>query len=98
MSKITEQEIGQAVLRILADGPGGSATIEQLKKTLPHYVQLSEEDRKPSETRNGEEVWEQQLRNLVSHRTTEGNIICEGYAAYEPGSLTITEAGRNYLR
>jgi hypothetical protein len=98
MSKITESEIGQAVLRILADSPGGSATIEQLKKALPDYVKLTDEDRRPSETRNGEEVWEQQLRNLVSHRTAEGNIICEGYAAYEPGRLTITEAGRNYLK
>ena len=77
MTKITEPQIGKAVLKILADRPGGTATIEQLKKALPDFVDLTDEDRKPSETRRGEEMWEQQLRNLVSHRDAEGNIIAE---------------------
>lgn len=58
---------------------------------------LSDEDRKQSPTRQNEEVWEQQVRNLVSHRTTEGNIICEGLAEYQPDRLTITEAGRLHV-
>ena len=40
------------------------------------------------------EMWEQQVRNIVSHRRTAGNIIAEGYATRFPRRLTITEAGR----
>lgn len=98
MAKITEAEIGEAVLRILADSPGGSANMATLKKRIPDFVVLSEEDRKPSDTRNGEEMWEQQVRNLVSHRKVEGNIIAEGLATYEPDRLTITDAGRLYVK
>lgn len=43
-------------------------------------------------------MWEQQVRNLVSHRTTEGNIVAEGYATYAPDTLTITDAGRTHVK
>jgi len=49
-------------------------------------------------TRSGESMWEQQVRNLVSHRTTEGNIIAEGLADYRPGRLTITKAGELHVQ
>jgi hypothetical protein len=43
-------------------------------------------------------MWEQQVRNLVSHRGTEGNIIAEGLATYTRGSIIITEAGLLHLK
>lgn len=97
MPKITEQQIGEAVLKILATSEGGTATIAGLKESIPSHINLSEEDRKQSDTRPAEEMWEQQVRNLISHRTTEGNIVAEGLATYTPGSLTITEAGRQHV-
>jgi len=86
-----------AALRVMAAQPGGTATIPRIKKELPTYLALSEEDRAPSQTRHGEEMWEQQVRNLVSHRATEGNIVAEGYATYQPRRLTITDAGRRRI-
>ena len=83
-----------AALEILASEPSGSATIARLKKELPNHLNLSDADRADSPTRNGEQVWEQQVRNLVSHRKTPGNIVAEGYATYTPKRLTITDAGR----
>jgi hypothetical protein len=97
MTKISEQAIGEAALEALASCPGGTATIGRLKELIPRYVKLSAEDQAPSVTRPGEQMWEQQVRNLVSHRTTEGNIIAEGLADYRPGRLTITDAGRLHV-
>lgn len=94
MSRVTEADVGRAVLRILLDEPTGSATIARLKRRLPGYLNLSAQDRAASMTRNGEEVWEQQVRNLVSHRNTAGNIVHDGHAVYSRNRLTLTDAGR----
>jgi len=91
--RVTETEVGKAVLAILADTSSGGASIASLKAEIPKYLKLSEIDRTPSTTRPGEELWEQQVRNLVSHRGTAGNVICEGYVDYKPRYLKITERG-----
>lgn len=98
MPKISEQAIGEAALQALANSPGGSATIRRLKELIPQFVNLSDLDQLPSTTRRGEQMWEQQVRNLVSHRTTEGNIIAEGFADYSPGRLKITPAGLAHVQ
>ena len=98
MTKITENEIGEAVLQILATCDGGKATIQFLKDRIPNHVNLSAEDQKQSPTRPNEQMWEQQVRNLVSHRNAEGNIIAEGLATHNDGSLTITDAGRLHVQ
>ena len=94
--RVTEAEVGRAVLWILTSMPGGVATVAELILELPDALELSEADRAPSETRPGEEMWEQQVRNLVSRRFTAGNIICDGYAVYLQAErkLMITPAGR----
>jgi hypothetical protein len=61
-------------------------------------LKLSTGDQEQSVTRPNEEMWEQQVRNLVSHRGTEGNIIAEGLATYTRGSIIITEAGLLHLK
>lgn len=93
MPRTTEVQIGKAVLQILKAQATGEASIFTLKRELPAYLKLTADDRAPSPTRKGEEVWEQQVRNLVSHRNTPGNIIAEGYATYRPRWLKITPAG-----
>lgn len=94
VGRVTEAQVGRAVLQILAGIPTGEATIRRLKKELPNHLPLSAEDRAASVTRKGEEMWEQQVRNLVSHRDTPGNIIHEGYASYRPRHIAITDSGR----
>lgn len=98
MPRVNEHQIGEAALEVLATSPGGTATIGALKERIPNHVNLSAEDLAPSQTRSGEAMWEQQVRNLVSHRTTEGNIIAEGLADYRRGRLIITEAGRLHVQ
>jgi hypothetical protein len=93
----TETDIAVAVMRYLATLPSGEAQIAQIRRQLPKVIALSDEDREESETRAGEEVWEQQVRNIVSHRDTEGNFIAEGLLSRSPRRLAITPAGRAWL-
>jgi hypothetical protein len=87
-----------AVLRILADSPDGEASIRKLKKQIPDYVRLSEGDLKASLTRRGEALWEQIVRNIVSHKKVAGNLIAEGYVEHRPRHLKITKQGRAHLK
>lgn len=93
MARVTEAEVAKAVVKYLAGIAGHSATIYQIKKALPNHLNLSAQDREQSETRPNEEMWEQQVRNIVSHRATPGNYIHEGRLATSPRRLTLTAAG-----
>lgn len=94
----TEREIGLAVLRYLNTVPSGEATIADIKRHIGKNFALTAADREQSETRPNEEMWEQQVRNLVSHRTTEDNVIADGLLSYRPRRLAITDAGRAYVK
>jgi hypothetical protein len=94
-----EFDIALGVMRYLKLLPTSRASISVIKGRLPKYASLTEEDRLPSPTRKGEMVWEQQVRNLVSHRRMRGNAIYDGYLSYEGrGILSLTDAGRNFIR
>jgi Mrr N-terminal domain len=93
-----ESEISDAVLKILSEMPNGEATIQQLVSKIPKVLKLTDGDLAQSETRQNEAVWEQIVRNIVSHKKAGGNIINEGLAnSPSRGKLRITEAGRTYI-
>jgi hypothetical protein len=81
--RVTEQEVAAAVIQYLSDN-SGEATIAELVDGLPGYLSLSDADRQQSETRPGEQLWEQQVRNIISHRNTPGNAIHDGQLEYLP--------------
>jgi hypothetical protein len=89
MSRITEAEIADIVVQILADRPNRRATIKELVDGIPNHVTLSAEDLAPSPTRNNEAVWEQQVRNITSHKDSPGNAIFEGRLVAVPGGLAL---------
>lgn len=93
-----EQEISLAVLRYLNTIPHGEATIDEIKKHIPSFIKFTEADMEVSGTRPNERVWEQQVRNIVSHRTSPDSYINDGLLAYKPGHLAITDAGRAWLK
>lgn len=91
----SENEIAEAVLRVLARSATGEASLVTLRKQVPKFLNLTEADLAESPTRPGEAMWEQRLRNIRSHHKTEGNYIAEGYlTAPSRGRLRITDAGR----
>ena len=99
MTKTPEMKIGRAVMQVLASEAGGEATVKTLVKRVPEFVELTDEDRQPSETRSQEEVWEQRVRNLKSHDKTPGNVIAEGYVAHSGrGRYKLTDNGRIHLK
>jgi len=87
------------VLRILAAQPNGAATVRVIKRELPNLVKLSADDQAGSITRLNEELWEQQVRNLRSHKNTPGNPFAEGFMELVVrGRWQITDAGRLHLK
>jgi hypothetical protein len=89
MSRITEAEIAEIVENILSEHPDGEATIAQLIQEIPNHVQLSAEDLASSPTRQNEAVWEQQVRNITSHKASPGNAIYEGRLTAVRGGLKL---------
>jgi hypothetical protein len=89
MSRITEGEIADLVEAILADRPNGEAAIAELIDEIPNRVRLSAEDLAPSQTRNGEAIWEQQVRNITSHKNSPGNAIYDGRLVSISGGLRL---------
>jgi hypothetical protein len=98
MARVSEADVAKAVVRYLEERLENSATNYQIKKALPGYLNLSDADRVQSDTRPREELWEQQVRNIVSHRTIPGNFIHEGRLQYTPRRLTLTAAGVVYAK
>jgi hypothetical protein len=78
MSRSSEEDIAQAVIKYLDTLPTKQDTIQNIILNVPKYIALTSEDKQPSPTRAGEELWEQQVRNIVSHKNSLGNAIYDG--------------------
>ena len=89
MARITEGEIATIVVEILKEMAGNQATIAELVAEIPHRVTLSSDDLAPSFTRPGEAMWEQQVRNITSHKASPGNAIHDGWLISIPGGLKL---------
>lgn len=95
MPRTLEADILVPTLRGLAklgcmDTP---ARLDYLEKVM----NLSDEDKEILNGRN-DTKFSQIVRNQVSHREDEGNIVADGYATYDPArGLCITEKGRKLI-
>jgi hypothetical protein len=97
MTKLREAEIAKAVEIFLFD-VGGKASIGQIRRNLPYYITLTDADRMPSTTRPREQMWEQQVRNIVCHRDIVGNAINAGKLHYTPRHLSLANGPQGELR
>ena len=88
LSRTSEPEFFDAVESILVDA-GGSASVTYVRRKIPSYMLLSAADRQPSPTRPGEQLWEQQVRNIVCHRDCDGNPIKLGRFRYSKRRLFL---------
>jgi len=99
ITKRTPEAVVSIAVLCLADNQrSGSITIAELRKQLPTYIRLGDEDLLPSPSRKKEDRWEQVLRNVISHRTSKSSIFKRGYATYGGSAVKITQAGRDYLK
>ena len=89
MSRVTEAEVAEAVEAILLDRSSGRATIKELVTEIPSRISLSADDLAQSQTRPNEALWEQQVRNITSHKASPGNAIYEGKLVAIPGGFAL---------
>ena len=97
--RTTEFDMSVAVLRILNARADGVASLDDLREAIPEVIELTDGDREYSETRPGEQKWEQILRNITSHTNrSPNNFITRGLLrSVDGGGYTITDAGRELL-
>jgi hypothetical protein len=99
MSRATESTIALAVLQLADRQPNGVASFRRIYTDLPNLVNLDSGDYAPSQTRNGEPMWRQIVRNIRSHHGVEGNYIQRGFLEHVKNvGYRITDKGRAYLR
>lgn len=95
----SEHDIAFAAMKYLDTVPGKSAPTSDVKQHVPNFIHLTPGDHEPSETRPNEELWQQVVGNIVSHRQdSPENFINRGLIAYDAGTLSLTDAGEKYLR
>ena len=93
-----ENKIALGVLKIAAGQPNGLASFRRCRSDIPKHVNLDAADTAPSQTRKGEQMWHQIVRNIKSHAKDEGNYINEGLLEHVPRvGYRITAAGRKRL-
>lgn len=98
MPTTSEYDIADAVLKVAAQSSNGIAPFKRLYEEVPKMVKLTEDDWQPSETRNGEPMWHQIVRNIQSHHEAEGNAVYEGWLTHVPRvGYKITDKGRQRI-
>lgn len=97
--RLEEAEVNRVVLEILAGQPNGRATVKTIRAEVPNHVRLTSGDQTDSITRENEELWEQQVRNLKSHENVPGNVFHEGLVRWvRRGVWELTDAGWAHVR
>ena len=78
--RTSEREIACAIIAFLQTTKSRRATIAAIVASLPTFIKLSRADCAKSETRPGEPLWHQVVRNVRSHKSGEryGLIAIEG--------------------
>lgn len=98
-NRSSEHDIAYAAMKYLATIPSKSAKTSEIKQQVPHFIALTAEDHEVSETRPNEELWQQVVGNIVSHRNdSPDNFINRGLIAYNDGVWSLTDAGEIYLQ
>lgn len=86
----TEPEIRRAIKPIIEKY--GQLNTTELKSILADYIEYDEEDLKESDTRNGETLIEQRIRNIVSHAKSDNYIYPEGFKVDKTVKPTVFTA------
>lgn len=95
----TEQDIALGVMRVADAQANATATFDRCRSAIPNLVILSAANLAPSQTRPGEPMWHQIVRNIKSHDIAGTNYISQGLLIHRPRiGYQITAAGRAHLR
>lgn len=95
--RLHEDEARILVLKIAAQQPRRVATTQFLKKEVPKYIELSPLDRRPSASRPREQLWQQIVGNVISHKGVREGPFAKGYAVKTNDGIAVTPRGMAYL-
>jgi hypothetical protein len=95
--RLRESEARILVLKIAAQQPNRAASTQFLKKEVPKYIELSRQDRARSKSRPREELWQQIVGNVLSHKDTRDGPFAKGHAIKTINGLSVTTKGLAYL-
>lgn len=99
MARVTENEVALAVLRIAVTKRGDICTLDDARAEVPNHISLSKDDLKDSDTRIGEPMWHQQIRNIQSHHDVDDNFIHDGLLEHVPRvGYRATATGKAFLQ
>lgn len=96
-NRVTEADLTIPALQVIAAQPSGRITTAKLIAELRKVMKLSHEDEEILDGRK-DDHFSQIVRNIKSHKTTPGNLICEGYLLPIPRGFEITDTGRRHLQ
>lgn len=94
-TKLGEQDITDAVMYILLEA-NRELTTSTVKAKVRELLEPAGKNLTPLLHRN-DEVIDQIIRNIVSHRDNSSNIINLNYINYKNGFWSITETGKQHL-
>lgn len=95
--RLREPEARILVLKIAAQQPSRSAPTKFLKREIHKYIELSAKDRERSKSRGREELWQQIVGNVISHRNVREGPFVRGYAIKTANGISVTMKGLAYL-
>lgn len=91
-ARIKETELVMPTLIILKGQPAGKIATSELIDKLTYQFNPAGRDAEIIYGRN-DSYFSQKVRNLISHRNSASNFICQGYADYIGRGIRITEKG-----
>ena len=94
-AKLGEADITDAAMYALLNA-GEELSTSEVKARVRDLLEPAGINRAPLVNRNDEAI-DQIIRNVVSHRDSQNNIIYRGYIDYNDGYWDLTDEGRNYL-
>lgn len=97
-TRISESDLYVPTLEFLAQAPDGFLRTSDLIQKLWDHFQPAGKDAELLQGRN-DTHFSQKVRNIVSHKSSTGNLIDQGYVEYiqDQNAVRITESGRRYL-
>ena len=96
-NRVSESDLTDAALIVVRAQPNQQITTTKLIGELRKVVKLGPEDEEILEGRK-DDHFSQIVRNIKSHKTTPGNLLCEGYLEGIPRGFRITHAGLQRLK
>lgn len=104
-NRATEHEVAQALMGFLPTCAYGSADMRTITFNLPgRWIRLSKQDKEVSRSRDNEQKWHHELRNIGAHFKAPGNAIHDGLlvkrrgGGYQLASRVKKQEGTNERR